>query len=52
MRQLLASLAAGALQPTIDRVYPADEAGAAHLRLQQRQNVGKVLLDFRTGGAA
>ena len=47
MGELLAGLAAGTLKPRVDRVYPADEAGAAHLRLQQRQNVGKVLLDFR-----
>jgi NADPH:quinone reductase-like Zn-dependent oxidoreductase len=52
MRELLAGLAAGELRPLIDRIYPADEAGAAHLRLQQRQNVGKVLLDFRPGSPA
>jgi NADPH:quinone reductase-like Zn-dependent oxidoreductase len=52
MRQLLAMLAVREIAPTIDRVYPAEEAGAAHLRLQQRQNVGKVLLDFRSGSAA
>jgi len=49
MRQLLGWLAAGDLEPRIDRVYPCDEAGAAHSRLQQRANVGKVLLDFRQG---
>ena len=52
MRQLLGWLQAGDLAPTIDRIYPAEEAGAAHLRLQQRQNIGKVLLDFRTGSDA
>ncbi len=52
MRQLLAWLAAGDIAPCIDRIYPADEAGAAHLRLQQRANVGKVLLDFRGGDQA
>ena len=52
LRQLLASLAAGEIEPLIDRIYPAEEAGAAHLRLQQRQNVGKVLLDFRPGSTA
>ncbi|MEZ4387847.1 MAG: zinc-binding dehydrogenase [Candidatus Krumholzibacteriia bacterium] len=51
MRQLLGWLAAGDIAPCIDRIYPADEAGAAHLRLQQRANVGKVLLDFRDGSA-
>jgi NADPH:quinone reductase-like Zn-dependent oxidoreductase len=51
-RQLLTLLAAGEVAPVLDRIYPAEEAGAAHLRLQQRQNVGKVLLDFRDGSAA
>lgn len=46
MRQLLQWQAAGDIAPRIDRIYPADEAGAAHLRLQQRGNVGKVLLRF------
>jgi len=49
MQALLAGLAAGTYAPQLDRIYPAEEAGAAHLRLQQRQNVGKVLLDFRGG---
>lgn len=48
--RLLRSLQAGEIAPRIDRIYPAEEAGAAQLRLQQRQNVGKVLLDFRPGG--
>jgi len=46
MRQLLQWQSAGDIAPRIDRIYPADEAGAAHLRLQQRANVGKVLLRF------
>jgi NADPH:quinone reductase-like Zn-dependent oxidoreductase len=46
MPRLLSWLAAGDICPRIDRVYPADEAGAAQLRLQQRANVGKVLLEF------
>ena len=49
MQQLLHSLQAGEIEPRLDRIYPAEEAGAAQLRLQQRQNVGKVLLDFRAG---
>lgn len=47
MQTLLGWLAAGDVAPRVDRIYPAAEAGAAHLRLQQRQNVGKILLDFR-----
>jgi NADPH:quinone reductase-like Zn-dependent oxidoreductase len=52
MEAILEGAVAGWIAPRIDRVYPAEEAGAAHLRLQQRQNVGKVLLDFRGEGAA
>ncbi len=52
MRQILAWLRSGEIAPRLDRVYPAEEAGAAQLRLQQRQNVGKVLLDFRSGSGA
>lgn len=35
---------AGSIQPHIDRSYPFTEAAAAHRRLLQRQNTGKVLL--------
>lgn len=49
MRTLMQWLQAGEVAPRLDRLYPAEEAGAAQLRLQQRQNVGKVLLDFRQG---
>lgn len=52
MHQLLEWLRDGSIKPRLDRIYPAEEAGAAQLRLQQRQNVGKVLLDFRPGSAA
>jgi NADPH:quinone reductase-like Zn-dependent oxidoreductase len=34
----------GAVRPHIDRTYPFAEAAAAHRRILQRQNVGKVLL--------
>lgn len=52
MQVLLGALRRGAITPRVDRIYPAEEAGAAQLRLQQRQNVGKVLLDFRQRGGA
>ena len=42
--QLLDWLVAGRIAPHIDRVFPFTEAGAAHQRLEQRRNVGKVLL--------
>lgn len=34
----------GAVRPRIDRVFPFDDAPLAHHRLQDRQNLGKVLL--------
>jgi synaptic vesicle membrane protein VAT-1 len=52
LRQIVRWLAAGEIAPRIDRIYPAEEAGAAQLRLQQRLNAGKVLLDFRAGSGA
>jgi len=44
MEHLLELLAAGHIEPVIDRVYAFDEAAAAHERLERRQNIGKVLL--------
>jgi NADPH:quinone reductase-like Zn-dependent oxidoreductase len=35
---------AGALRPRIDGVFPFDEAAAAHRRIGERRNVGKVVL--------
>ncbi len=52
MGTLLTWLADGRIAPVVDRIYPAAEAGAAQMRLQRRENVGKVLLDFRDGSAS
>jgi NADPH:quinone reductase len=35
----------GAIAPHVDRVFPLTEASAAHHYVQDRKNVGKVLLD-------
>jgi NADPH:quinone reductase-like Zn-dependent oxidoreductase len=35
---------AGAIRPRIDGVFPFDQAGAAHRRLTERRNIGKVVL--------
>lgn len=35
----------GAIAPHVDRVFPLTEAAAAHHYVQDRKNVGKVLLD-------
>ncbi len=41
---VLALWDAGSIKPHIDTVYPFGEAVAAHRRILQRQNIGKVLL--------
>jgi NADPH:quinone reductase-like Zn-dependent oxidoreductase len=38
-------LAAGRLQPCIDRVYPWTEVRAAHERMEANQNMGKIVLE-------
>ena len=50
--QILALTSAGRLHPVIDRVFPLTAAGAmaAHNRLHERANIGKVLLS--TAGKA
>jgi len=48
LREELAALLdlwrAGALRPRIDGVYPFSEAAAAHRRISERRNIGKVVL--------
>ena len=39
-------LAEGTLQPVIDRVFPIEEAQAAHSHLRQNLNIGKVILEM------
>ena len=41
---LLELLASGKIDPVIDSVYPFSRAGEAHQRLENRLNVGKVIL--------
>jgi NADPH2:quinone reductase len=43
-RQMFADAVAGRFAPVIDRVYPLENAADAHIALEQRTNVGKVLL--------
>lgn len=45
-RQMFAAAAAGRFAPVIDRVYPLEKASEAHTALEQRTNVGKVLLSI------
>jgi len=35
---------AGAVKPRVDGVYPFEEAAAAHRRIGERHNIGKVIL--------
>jgi synaptic vesicle membrane protein VAT-1 len=35
---------AGSIKPRIDAVYPFTEVAAAHRRILQRQNIGKIVL--------
>jgi len=44
MDGLLGMLAAGLITPVIDGVFSFEEAGQAHARLEDRLNVGKVIL--------
>jgi synaptic vesicle membrane protein VAT-1 len=44
LHAVLALWNAGSLQPRIDTIFPFTEAAAAHRRILQRQNIGKILL--------
>jgi synaptic vesicle membrane protein VAT-1 len=44
LHAVLALWNAGRLQPRIDTIFPFTEAAAAHRRILQRQNTGKILL--------
>jgi NADPH:quinone reductase-like Zn-dependent oxidoreductase len=42
--ELVGLAAAGTFDPVVDRTFPLEKAGDAHLYLQERRNFGKVLL--------
>ncbi len=44
LEEIVGLAGAGALQPVVDRSFPLEQAGAAHLYLQERRNFGKVVL--------
>jgi NADPH:quinone reductase-like Zn-dependent oxidoreductase len=44
MRVLLGGVAEGWVRPHVDRSFPLDEAGPAHSYIQERRNIGKVVL--------
>lgn len=52
MAPVLEGVAAGRLQPRVDRVFALAEAGEAHAYIEARRNVGKVLLRVDPPAAA
>ena len=44
MSMLLAELGAGRLQPIVARTFPLDRVADAHRFIQNRLNIGKVVL--------
>jgi synaptic vesicle membrane protein VAT-1 len=44
MKEILSWAIEGKLRPHVDRVFSFEEAGAAHQYIQDRKNIGKVLL--------
>jgi synaptic vesicle membrane protein VAT-1 len=42
--EILALVVEGVLAPVVDRAFPFEEAASAHRYLQDRKNVGKVVL--------
>ena len=45
--QLLPHVATGALKPVIDSRYPIDEIAAAHTRMGENANAGKLVIDVQ-----
>jgi DNA phosphorothioation-dependent restriction protein DptG len=44
LEDMMAHVKTGALTSVVDNVFPFTEAGAAHQYIQDRKNIGKVLL--------
>ncbi|TMA84111.1 MAG: zinc-binding dehydrogenase, partial [Deltaproteobacteria bacterium] len=44
MLDLLVDYEAGRIRPVVGKTFPLTEAAAAHRYIQERQNVGKVVL--------
>ena len=45
MRQIVAMLNVGAIDPMVDRVFPLEEAAAAHRAMEETAFFGKLLLE-------
>jgi putative PIG3 family NAD(P)H quinone oxidoreductase len=46
-RELWPALATGTLEPELDRIFPLDDVVAAHQRMEQNLNTGKIVLRVR-----
>jgi NADPH:quinone reductase-like Zn-dependent oxidoreductase len=44
LEDMMVHFKSGALKPVVDKVFSFEEAGAAHQYIQDRKNIGKVLL--------
>jgi NADPH2:quinone reductase len=38
---------AGAIKPVIGKIFPLDQAAAAHRYIHERKNIGKVILSVK-----
>ncbi|MHB9841914.1 zinc-binding dehydrogenase [Paraburkholderia terrae] len=47
MKSLLDGVDAGWIRPHVDRTFPFQEAGEAHAWMEDRKNIGKVVLKVR-----
>ena len=45
-RTVMDLVVSGKLKPVLDRSYPLKEAAAAHERLQEDKQFGKIILDI------
>jgi NADPH:quinone reductase-like Zn-dependent oxidoreductase len=44
LAELLPLFDTGALRPVVDKVFPLEEAAAAHRRMERRELFGKIVL--------
>ncbi len=51
-RAVLPLLAEGRVRPVLDRVYPAEQAPAAHRRMESGENFGKLVLSWSSPSPA
>ena len=45
-KDLMKWIEKGKINPYVDKVFPANQVADAHHYIQDRKNIGKVLLDF------